>query len=523
MKKIALLAIAAAAIFLFLFSKKPPTEQKSLRLAFLTEADSLDPRIGYEIPANHLVKMLFEGLFRMTPQGKLAPALAESHTISPDGKTYTFKLRPAKWTNGDSVTAHDFEYTWKWIVNPKSAARGTGDFFPVKNAQKVIAGELPLDSFGVRALDDRTLVVELEQPTPYFLELTTTSVYLPIPSRVDRSDPEWNHKIPLIANGPFALKSRTVNERIALEKNPTYWNASQIKIDAIDISIVGDSLTQLSMFERGELDWFGKPFATLPLDAVASLREKNALELFPEQALYWYYFNTEKFPFDNPKLRKAFALAIHRQPIVDHVLKESETIATSLSRQTSFFADGDLDAARRLFKEALAELNLTPEQLPKISIAFCKLETNTLVANIVKEQWENAFNIPIHLDGQEWVAYYDNLVNGNYQIGGLSWHSRIRDPIYNLSVFKHKSDRLNISNWEDPAYQALLDSAQAAADPAQRLDLLRQAEAFLLDQMPIAPVYFRTVSYCKSPSLSNVYVSEINEIDFTWAEKTNPR
>ena len=158
---------------------KSNNPQKTLRLAFLTEADSLDPRYGYEIPANHLIKMLFEGLMRMTPEKTLIPAACEEVEISKDQKTYTFTIRPARWSNGREVTAYDFEYSWKWVIDPKTCSRGTSDFYPIKNVQAIVRGDLPIETAGIHAINEKTFVVELEHSTPYFLELTSTSVYSP--------------------------------------------------------------------------------------------------------------------------------------------------------------------------------------------------------------------------------------------------------------------------------------------------------------------------------------------------------
>ena len=501
---------------------KSSNNQKTLRLAFLTEANSLDPRYGYEIPANHLIKMLFEGLMRMTPEKTLIPAACEEVEISKDQKTYTFRIRSALWSNGKPVTAHDFEYAWKWVIDPKTSSRGTSDFYPIKNVQAIVKGELPIDAAGIRCEDAKTLVVELDHPTPYFLELTSTSVYSPICNGIDRTDPLWAQKTgeSFVSNGPFLLKERNPNSHLALSKNPHYWNAGQVAMDQIQIAIVNDIQTQMALFQKNQIDWFGKPFTTLPLDAIPSLRKEKILELFPEQALYWYFINTEKFPFHNTKMRRAFAYAVDRKSIVDHLLKEDEEIATGVNRNSHFFTDADLPKAKELFEEALSELKLTRETFPKIALSFCNIETNNRVACIVQQQLKEALGIEVTLDGQEWVKYYDNIVHGNFQIGGLCWHSRIRDPIYNLHLFKHKNDLLNVSRWENTRFQQLIDEAENQVDQAARDEALREAESLLMEEMPIIPVYHLTVSYAKNPLLKNVYVSEINEIDFTWTYKT---
>ncbi len=497
--------------FLCLACEKSPQSKKSLRLTYLTEANSLDPRYGYEIPANHTIKMLFEGLMRMSADQELLPAAAESYTISSDGKTYTFKIRPAKWSNRKPVTAYDFEYAWKSVVNPKLPTQGGADFYPIKNVEAIVRGELSLEEIGVKALDAHTLVVDLENPAPYFLELTATSAYSP----VYMNDGE----VCSTTNGPFRLKKRVEHREMVLEKNPLYWNVDAVQLDRIEIAIVEDASTQVAMFEKGECDWLGKPFAKLPLDAVPSLEKKEMLSQFPERAVFWYFVNTERFPYSHPKLRRALALAMNREELVTHVLKENETKATSVNRESHFFEDGDLEQAHILLEEALVELELTRETLPPIHVSYCNIETNHRIACAVQQQWQKALGIEITLDPQEWTTYYDNLSSGNFEIGGLSWHARIRDPIYNLQLFKSAKDRLNMSNWEDPEFQRVLQAAQEEADPSKRMVLLREAEGILMEHMPVIPIYFLTVSYAKNPELNDVYISELNEIDFTHAVK----
>lgn len=501
--------------FLFCFPccSKKPIKEKAVRLAFLSEANSLDPRFGYEIPANHVVKMLFEGLMRVASDGSITEAAAESCTISEDQKTYQFKLREAYWSNGMKVTAHDFEYAWKSVIDPTLPTQGCSDFYPIKNVKAIIKGELPVHEAGVTALDDRTLVVELEHPTPYFLELTATSAFSPIFAALAKQ----NEDVSMVSNGPFVLKERLLHDRMALEKNPLYWNKEQVAIERIEVSIVEDASTQLALFEKNEIDWFGKPFAKLPLDAVPALKEKDILQTFPERAVYWYFLNTEKFPFTCQKIRKAFALAIDRHAIVSHVLKENELPATSVNSGLSFFQDGDVAQARRLFEEALHELDLTRDIFPKVKLSYCGIETNHRIAAVVQQQWQQAFGIEVVLDPQEWTTYYDNLTSGNFLAGGLSWHARIRDPIYNLQLFACKEDRLNISNWEHPVFQELIEDAIEEPDLTIRSDYLKLAEAFLMEEMPVIPIYFLSMSYAKNPLLENVYLSEINEIDFSRA------
>lgn len=503
-------------IFTFCGCEKSSSE-KTLKLTFLSEVNSLDPRFGYEIPANHAVKMLFEGLMRFSPDRGLIPAAAESYQISQNQKKYTFKIRPSKWINGQPVTAFDFEYAWKSIVDPKLPTQGAADFYPIKNVEAIVRGDLPVDAAGITAIDAETLVVELAYPCPFFLELTATSAYSPIYRNEAEKNPFSEHF--QITNGPFYLKEWVQQDHMIFEKNPAYWNAGSVSLERIEISIIEDVSTQLALFEKGESDWFGKPFAKLPLDAVPDLESKMLLHHFPEKAVYWYFINTEKYPFNHPKVRRAFGLAVDRHEIVSHLLKEKEECATSVNRGYHLFNDGAIDEAKALFCEALEEMGIDLDSFPVVHLSYCNIETNHRIACAVQQQWQNVFKIQVKLDPQEWTTYYDNLSNGKFEIGGLSWHSRVRDPIYNLQLFKYSDDRLNMANWENQEFQKLIDGAQGESNLQKRQTLLEKAESILMDEMPIIPLYFLTISYAKNSLLDHVYLSDMNEIDFAWAVK----
>lgn len=500
----------------FLFCSCSNTEQKNtektLRLNYLSDANSLDPRFGYEIPANHTVKMLFEGLMRHSADGALVYGACESYEISADGKTYIFHLRDSKWSNGEPVVAQNFEWAWKSILDPSLPTQGTADFYPIKNAQKIAKGELPVNEAGVRAVDDKTLIVELEFPAPYFLALTATSAFSPFKE-------ECGHCSELVSNGPFRLVSWKPQDSILLEKNPFYWNKQNVFFEKIEVSIIPDAATQLALYEKNETDWFGKPLSKLSLDAVPHLRANNQLNIFPERAVYWYFLNTEKYPLNNLKLRKALSLAVNRKEIVSHVLKEDEDLALSVNRGHDFFRDADIDEAVSLFDDALEELSLARENFPSLKLSYCGIETNCRIAAAVQEMWQKTFGIKIELDPQEWTCYYDKLCTGDFLIGGMSWHSRISDPIYNLQLFQFKEDRLNMSNWENVQFQKIVSQAQQEPDENLRQALLTKAEEILIDEMPIIPIYFLSISYAKNFALQNVFVSEINEIDFAFAHK----
>lgn len=505
--------------------KAPLKDTRFLKLSFASELRSLDPRIGIDNPSCFVLRMLFEGLMHIGTDGKLSPGAAQSYEISEDQKTYTFHLRPTKWSNGEDVTAYDFEYTWKKIIDPNSITEGAHNFYIIKNAREVVQNKASINDLGIHAVDARTLVVELENPTPYFLEALATSSFFPVNSNLDKRDPSWTTKqgSEFVCNGPFLLESQKLENEITVLKNPAYWNSKQVQLPGIKIAIVKDAMTQLQMFEKNDIDWIGKPISNLPLDAIASMKKKNQILSFPAFTVYWFFLNTQKAPFTNKKMRKAFAYAINRKVIEEHILQEGGLSAMGVlphnlnAKGSPFFADHCVDLARKLFNEALEELHMSKESLSEITISTANVEINTRIAQVLQQQWQEAFGIHVKIVGNDWKVHFDKVKTGDFTIGGMKWQSRLRDPIYIMQTFRYADDSINMSRWENPRYQALLDASEKELSKEKRSDIFYEAEALLMDEMPVIPIYFYRLVYAKKNTLKNVYLSEVEDIDFRWA------
>lgn len=507
-------------------SRSADKNSEFLRVSFQSEVRSLDPRVGIDYPSAFAVKMLFEGLMRMGPSGANELAMAQSYTISEDHKTYTFKLRDAKWSNGDPVTAQDFAYAWLRVINPNEGdSLGVQNFYPIKNTRAVIRGEKSLDEVGIHVIDDGTLQVELEHPTPYFLDVLTTSSLFPVNARVDQETPEWANKNgdDFVCNGPFKLDYHKIDNEIVVVKNPTYWDSKHVKLPGIRIVIIKDVTTQMNLFEKNQLEWLGKPLSKLPLDAIDHLKNEGKIQFFETLGLYWFFVNVEAFPFHNKKMRKAFSYAIDRKSLTKFITQGREIPALSVlphslaTQEEPFFNDNNLTLANQLFDEALEEMGLTRETLPAITVNYSDAAIHQRVAEALQQQWSDAFGLKIHLEKQDWKVHYGKLQKGNYQLGGMAWQSWLRDPIYIMQTFREKADGVNMSHWENKEYQNLLTAAEQEIDPVMRRNYFNQAEALLMEEMPVIPVYFTTIAYAKSNRLENVYISELYEVDFRWS------
>jgi oligopeptide transport system substrate-binding protein len=487
----------------------PPIPKQELRLVLATEPPSLDARLAADVISASVIRMCSEGLMRADANGKSQFALAETVDISEDQKTYTFHLRESYWADGKPLTAHEFEETWKSILDPASLSQRADALYIIKNARAAKEGTSPLDQIGVRASDDRTLIVELTHPTPYFSDLVASHFFLPV-----RSDDY------MIGNGPFKITSWRHYNEIVLEKNERYWDAAAVKLSKIHLAILEDHNTELNLFQNGEIDWAGHPLSALPTDALETLKRKGDLKTYPLAATYYYVFNTTTFPFNNVHLRRAFALAMNRQAIVSHVTQGEQTPATGLVPPTmwpekiSYFQDHDVEEARREFKLALEEMGIEASALPPITLIYNTDQSHHKVAQAVQEQWFRAFGIRVGLANKEWKVYLDELTSRQFQVARLGGIAYFNDPICFLDHYRYAIGCNNHSGWCSAEFATLLEKADETTNAEERTAFLRAAEALLIEEMPIAPVYFYTGSYLKKNAVKGVFLSELSDVDF---------
>jgi oligopeptide transport system substrate-binding protein len=374
-------------LFLVLFacSSSAPQKNAELRLNAYRDPLTLDPRKGSEMVGSALHFILFEGLMRLNPDGSLTPAQAQSVEISDDRLTYTFHLRGTKWSDGSDVTALDFEKAWKAILSPNFPAANAHLFACIKNGERAKAGKVLVDEVGIVAKDSQTLVVTLERPTPYFLELISFCVFFPMPHQKEDIEKDF------VSNGPFTLKSWKKNNEIICKKNPLYWEAPLIGLDQIQISIVSNEATVLNMYEQGEIDMLGLGLSPIPNEVMARYLKRGLLKTYSSPGTTILSLNVSKPPFTNSNIRHALALAINRKEIVENVTQLGEEVATDVippclrkKAPPSYFADHDVNAAKALFAKGCQELNL--KQFPTLTYVYSSGSTNHQLAQVLQQQ-----------------------------------------------------------------------------------------------------------------------------------------
>ncbi len=312
-----LIALVSSSTFGGCRPKEKEEPRREVRLAVDSPLRSLHPHIGVDCPAVHAVRMVCEGLLRRAGDRQTVAGIATHYTVSADRCRYTFFLRPSYWSNGDLLTAYDFERTWKEAVTPRHAHWGSRVFSVIRHATACLRGDACIDEMGVRAVDAHTLVVDLEHPAPYFPSLVASTMYAP----VHASTREEGLKV---VNGPFCVTHWKGGEKLTLAKNPRYWDAAAVKLDKLHFYVIPDPMAQFYLYEQGELDYIGEPLTPLLSDVVKKKGMKSDLLFSPSATVSWIFINTEVFPFHHPRLRQALMLALDRKVLTEHIAQLGE-------------------------------------------------------------------------------------------------------------------------------------------------------------------------------------------------------
>jgi oligopeptide transport system substrate-binding protein len=503
--------------------EKKQSEERVVRLNVPEDPPALHPGRSGTLNAYNILNLLFDGLTRINPSGELILSVAEKVEVSEDQKQYTFFLRDSKWSNGDPVTAFDFEYAWKKILNPSFPSPNAFQLYVIKNGKNARLGTMPLDSVGVKAINKTTLFVELEEATPYFFKLLALPIFFPVNQRIDMQNENWFSDVQsYVSNGPFVLSEWNHNESLILTKNPTYWDVNAGNISHIKLAMVSVE-TELMMFEKRELDWAGSPFSELPLDALDSLREEQLLNMHPCLATAFFRLNVEKSPFNNVNMRKALSRSLDRQNLIDHVLKGNEIPTTGLIpismglRDEEYFEDDREEEARRFFLKGLQELSLTQNTLPELILTYSASPKSHLIAQAVQQQWFQALGIHVKLEAVESKVFFSRIAHQDYQVALGNWFADFDDPVAFLEVFKYKNCSTNNTQWENPLYISLLDQSSHCHNLSVRNELFKKSEKLLIDEMPIIPLFHWNMLYVKNQQVKNAILSPMGIIDFKWA------
>ncbi|MEI6033585.1 MAG: peptide ABC transporter substrate-binding protein [Verrucomicrobiae bacterium] len=486
--------LRAAGLACIVFLAACDARQRRADLVFINgaEPETLDPAIITGQPEGRIVNALFEGLCAYDEGGRAVPGVAESWEISPDGRTYTFRLRPdAKWSDGTPVTANDFLSSWKRTLTPATGAAYSYQLFPIKNAQAFAEGRAAgFSDVGAKAPDSRTLVVELENPTPYFLELCAFPTLHPVRTDlIEREGDDWVKPEHMISNGAFVLDSWRINDKIRLKKNPRYWG--RVALDSVDILPISDANVAFNFFASGLADLvMDKGLA--PPALLDELKKMPWFHAAPFLGIYFLRYNCARGPFADERVRRAFSLAVDKRRIVEKITRAGELPAPGFvppGIPGYSGTDGlgfDPELARTLFAEAGFP---NGKGFPLANYLYSKSELNEAVAVELQSMWREALGVNVNLVRQEWKVYLNSLALLDYDIARSSWVGDYPDPNTFLDMFLSGGGN-NRTGWSSPRYDSLIAEAARELDPAKRFGILRESEDLLVKTaVPVAPIY----------------------------------
>lgn len=484
------------------------SERKTLRLTFQKDPFTLDPQISGDEVSSAVIFLLYRGLTRLEPDQSISCDLASSYYILNDYTKYVFHLGKHTWSDGTPITAHDIVYSWKRALEPEFPIRASNIFHPIKNAISARKGLCSPDEVGIFAQDDATLIVELEYPCPYFLELTSFCTLFPSPAK------KTNKKAGLICSGPFILEKWVEGNQILLKRNPLCKNPS-VQLDAIHIRIIPNEKEAFDLFEQGELDWIGDPLSPLPINYLPALLMEKKIK--PLAGLVGCWFNSLTSYFYNRNLRKAIAYAISREKLLKKLLLPNALSATrflpSLLQEDEGVAgiDENGEWARSLFQKGLDELG---EEKLTVTLSYENREEFAHIASLVKAQVESILPMTIHLDPLCYKEFWQRIPRYEFEMGLACSISQYTDAINFFERFEFKNTMRNFSGWESIPYQDLLKQYRQTPDLKKRRELGAKAEKILLEEMPLAPLYYHHLAYLQKPYVKNLRVSPIGVMQF---------
>ena len=512
-------------------SKNVNDTDRGIIVNLSVEPKTIDPSLNAQIYGVIYISHVFEGLTIRDRNNKIVPGVAESWDISDDGKTYTFYLRTnSMWSDGKPVVASDFVYSWRRQVDPKVASEYSYQHEPVKNAMAITRGELPVDALGVRAVDDHTLVVELEAPTAYFLEVAAFPTFSPLREDIIS---EYGDKWTLspetyIGNGPYVMSERNIDENIIMVKNDKYWNADEIVANKITFVFMQNGAAAVAGIKDGTLDMAYEPLQ----QDIPTLSSEGLIQIKPLIATYYYPINVTNEYLKDPRVRKALSLAIDRNYIVENVTKGGQKPAGGWVPYEVSDIDGDFRVNGGNFYDISKEGYSNNIEMAKQLLAeagypngegFPVIEFKTDPGNhvgifeAVQQMWKEHLNIDSTITQIDNALLGQTLLEKNFMIGRLYWSADYSDPMSMMSLFTSYNTQNN-GGYSNKRYDDLIGQAMSTDDNNIRMKAMHDAEKILIEEdMGAIPLYFFTEPLLVSPKLKDVVYNPLGFHKFFYA------
>ena len=482
------------------------TVERALRRSATGEPSTLDPQLWTYGQDGNLAQDLFQGLTTLDAAAQPVAGQAESWTVSPDGRRYTFKLRPGLvWSDGVPIDSATFLWSLRRLFDPRTAAPSASLLYVIRNAREINTGALPPEKLGVQAPDPRTVILELTQPAPYLLDLLVHRAF-PVPRHaIERWGREWTRAGRIVSNGAFILGEWRPGSHVKLLRNPRFHAVTEVKLDAVYHIPVEDPAAALRRFRAGELDIV----VSIPSDELATARRDfgSQLHLVQQIGLEYLAFNTRRGPTADRRVRRALSMAIEREVLSMRILQAGEPAAFCVVPPgvVNYPAPGCADfarwpAARRGIeaRRLLREAGYGAAKPLALRLRYSNSQTQRRLALAIAAMWQ-PIGVRTDLLTADLKAHQQALQEGDFDVARAAWYAEDRDPASFLGLLDSRAGALNLSRHTDPEYDRLLDRGASSADLVQRAASLAQAEARAMQSQPIAPLYFYVARRLVSP------------------------
>lgn len=485
-----------------------PLHADTLRIAIMGEPASLDPHKISGVWENDVAGDLFEGLVTEAADGERIPGVAESWEISEDGTVYTFQLRQdARWSDGKPVTAEDFVFAFRRILDPATAANYAYLLYPVKNAETVYEGEAEPDTLGIEALDEHTLQITLERSTPYFLDQLSHYTAYPVPKHVvEEHGDRWSRPDNLVSNGPFKVQRWQSQTRIEAVRNEHFHAADSVALDEVVYFPIEERNTALNRFRAGEID-IAREFPAQQYDWLQD-NLPEATHTAPYLGIYYYVLNSrEGHPTADPRVREALSLAVRREVITEQILGTGEEPAYSFvppgvshyEPATLDFADMSQDERMARARELMTEAGYGPDNPLQLNLRYNTSEDHRKVAIAIGAMWE-PLGVEVDLFNSEVAVHYADLRQGKFDVGRAGWIGDYNDAQNFLSLLEGGVAN-NYGAYANEEFDALMSEAAETQDLDRRGEIMAEAEHLALADNATLPIYYYVSRNLVNPAL----------------------
>ena len=482
-------------------------------LNIVTEPSSIDPQITTDIPGGTVDELILEGLLRKDKTGKSVAGIAQKWEKSKDGLVWTFHLRDGvKWSNGDPVTANDFKAGWIRGLNPDTAGSNASMLFVIKNGEKYNAKKASENEVGIKVIDDKTLQVTLEAPTPYFDDLVTFKSFMPLNQKFynEVKDKYFSEAEFTISNGPYTMESWTHDSELKFKKNPNYWDASNVKTDNVVLKIIATD-SAVNAFKNKEVD-----VTSVTFEQAKEFAGKPELVKADDGGIYYLLFNTKENVFKNAKVRRAITMAINKEELVNKVLEGSEKLTKTFTPSgiglngvsKDFAAEVATDQpkfnvaeAKKLLAEGLKEEGLS--ELPRFEILFNDTGSRKAIAEYIQESLRNNLGANVELDMVSGKERIERTKKRDYQISLQNWTGDFLDPITYLDLFD-STNANNRGDFKNVKYDELTKTVKSSADPKVRVPAMIEMEKLISEEQPVTILFQKQKLYLVNPKVKNL-------------------